>query len=182
MIIALVGLPGSGKSYFAKWFAERNPSFIVLDKDVVRSTLFPGMMTDYSAEQDDFCIDVILRSAKYILSHNKAHHVIIDGRTFTKKYQIEQVLNASAGMNVPCCFVEFVCNDEIIKQRIEEQRTEHYAKNRDYSLYLDLKQHAEPLDVQHLTLYSDGTQTLEDRAAKFLDYIHTIEGKLNIHE
>lgn len=182
MIVALVGLPGSGKSYFAKWFSERNSSFIVLDKDVVRSTLFPGKMTDYSAEQDDFCIDVILRSAHYILSRHNDYHVIIDGRTFTKKYQIEQVRKAASEMHVPCCFVEFICNDDTIRKRIEEQRSEHYAKNRNFGLYLDLKRHAEPLEVPHLTLYSDGTQSLEERAEKFLEYIHTSEGKLNVHE
>lgn len=173
MIIAFAGLPGSGKSYFAEWIAKRHPSFVVLDKDIVRSSLFPGDMTDYTSEQDDFCIDVILRAAKYLLAHHGDCHVIVDGRTFTRNYQVRQVMEAAQEMHVPCLFVDFVCDDESIRKRIEEQKATHHAKNRDFSLYLDLKAKAEPLTVPHLTLESDGSQTLEEREEEFLRYVET---------
>lgn len=172
MLIALVGLPGSGKSYFAKRLVRDHAEFIVFDKDAVRSMLFPGELTDYTASQDDLCIDIILQAARYLSVHHPEKHVIVDGRTFSKRYQVDHVRTMADKMGIPYRFVEFVCNDDaMVRERIERQKDEHPAKNRDFSLYLKLKEEAEPLTVPHLTLYSDGSQSFEARVEKFLAYV-----------
>lgn len=169
MIIAFAGLPGSGKSYFAHVLAERYKRFVVLDKDIVRSVLFPGTLTEYSSTQDDFCIDVILRSADMIIKRNPEMHIVIDGRTFSKRSQVTQVCRAAERMGIAYKFVQFVCDEETIKKRLEIQAHTHVAKNRDYALYRRIKEESEPLSIPHLTLSSDETQ--EEKIRKFLEYI-----------
>jgi adenylylsulfate kinase len=171
MIIACVGLPGSGKSYFAEHLAQSYPDFVVLSKDVVRSTLFPGDLTDYTREQDDFCIDVILKSAGMIMQSHPTRHVIIDGRTFSKRYQVQQVIDASRRMGIPCMFVLFTCSEETSRKRLAEGEGVHVAKDRDVSLYDRLKAAEEPLEVPHLTLVSDEQESLESRIQTFVQYV-----------
>ncbi|NCB66587.1 MAG: ATP-binding protein [Bacilli bacterium] len=172
MLIGFAGLPGSGKSYFAKYLVKSYPQFIVLDKDTVRSMLFPGKLTDYTSEQDDLCIDIILQAVRYLFVHHPETHVIIDGRTFSKRYQVEHVCSEAKKSGIPVCFVEFICNDEaMVQERIERQNGDHPAKNRDFALFQKMKKESDPLSVPHLTLYSDGTQPMADRVSAFLRYI-----------
>lgn len=169
MIIAFAGLPGSGKSYFAHILTDRYKQFVVLDKDIIRSVLFPGILTEYSSTQDDFCIAVILQSAGMIIKRNPEMHIVIDGRTFSKGNQVAQVCHAAEHMGIAYKFVQFICDDETIKKRLALQANTHLAKNRDYTLYRRLKEEAEPLLIPHLTLYSDEAQ--EEKIRKFLEYI-----------
>ena len=48
MIVALAGLPGSGKSFLAEEILRRNPGFVLFNKDTVRDVLFPKGLTDFS--------------------------------------------------------------------------------------------------------------------------------------
>jgi predicted kinase len=54
MLIAMAGLPGTGKSTLAHHLADACAS-IVLDKDSIRAALFPIDQVEYSTRQDDFC-------------------------------------------------------------------------------------------------------------------------------
>jgi predicted kinase len=88
MIVLMAGLPGSGKTTLAKALAVRT-SGVVLSKDEIRRTLFPPPDLEYSTEQDDFCQQVMLDTAGYLLSKNPSRFVFLDGRTFSRRYQIE---------------------------------------------------------------------------------------------
>ena len=56
MLVAMAGLPGTGKSTLARQIAEAIRG-VVLCKDIVRATLFPAPVLDYSAEQDEIAPD-----------------------------------------------------------------------------------------------------------------------------
>lgn len=171
MIIAFAGLPGSGKSFFAKELAKRFDNYTVLDKDVIRNTLFPGKLTVFTSEQDDFCIDVILKAAKMIIHNNPKMNVIIDGRTFAKKAQVDFVLNTCKENNIQCKFVEFTCSEAVALKRLNKDKNSHLAKNRDSSLYKSLKEKAEPIEIEHLCLSSEQEDDLEERIKVFLNYV-----------
>jgi predicted kinase len=64
MLIAMAGLPGTGKSTLAHHLAHALAA-IVLDKDVIRAALFPPAWVEYSTEQDDFCMSVMFRVSAY---------------------------------------------------------------------------------------------------------------------
>ena len=88
MLIAMAGLPGTGKSTLATALADALPA-VVLDKDKLRTGLIPAEKIEYSRAQDDYVFELLLKAAEYNL--NRGRHVILDGRTFTRRYQVERV-------------------------------------------------------------------------------------------
>ncbi len=138
MIVLMAGLPASGKSTLCRELA-RITSGVVLSKDEVRAALFPPADIEYSIEQDDFCMRVVLETAAYILRKNPKRFVFLDGRTFSRRYQIERVITAADELNQPWRILECVCAEETAKKRLEEQAGAHPAGNRDFQLYLRVK-------------------------------------------
>jgi predicted kinase len=84
LLIAIAGLPGSGKSALAARLAKSLPA-VVLNKDTVREAVFPPPETEYTSQQDDFVLSLMFQAAGWLL--RKGRTVIIDGRTFTKSNQ-----------------------------------------------------------------------------------------------
>ncbi len=69
MLIAMAGLPGTGKTILATALAARTGA-VTLDKDRVRAALFPPDVLDYSSEQDDLCFHTLLEAAALLLSRD----------------------------------------------------------------------------------------------------------------
>ena len=67
MIVIMAGLPGTGKSTLARALAQRLPG-AVLDKDAIRAALFQPAYVEYSPAQDDFCQEIMLQTAAYLLA------------------------------------------------------------------------------------------------------------------
>ncbi|NMA23645.1 MAG: ATP-binding protein [Spirochaetales bacterium] len=171
MVILFAGLPGSGKSYFANQLVAYSPEYVIYNKDVVREFLFPKDLTDYTAEQNSLCIDIILQTIGYLHGQGVDKHFILDGRTFSKKDQVQQVTEYLEAQGIDYLFVEFVCSDETARRRIERAIGIHEAKNRDYELYRALKESQDPLEVDHLTLHTDDEALLPERIDRFLSYL-----------
>src|SRR5947209_6781673 len=79
MLILMVGLPGTGKSTLSRALVERFGGFVI-DKDVIRPALFGPSQIEYSVEQDDFCQQVMLDTAAYLLDRQPKLRVFLDGR------------------------------------------------------------------------------------------------------
>jgi adenylylsulfate kinase len=148
MIVLMAGLPGTGKTALARELAART-SGRVISKDEIRHTLFMAEEIEYSSRQDDFCQQVMLETAKYLLQRNPALTVFLDGRTFSRRYQIESVVNAAASLHQSWRILECVCGEEVARQRLEEQSGSgaHPARNRDFQLYLELRERFEAIDL-----------------------------------
>jgi predicted kinase len=84
LLIAMAGLPGTGKSTLAAALAKALPA-VLLDKDKLRAGLIPADRIEYSRAQDDYIFELLLKAAKFNLDRGRA--VILDGRTFTRGYQ-----------------------------------------------------------------------------------------------
>ena len=93
MIVLMAGLPGSGKTAVARALAART-SGRVLSKDEVRHAIFLPDEIEYSSQQDDFCLQLMLEIAGYLWSRNPKRTILLDGRPFSRRYQIENVLAA----------------------------------------------------------------------------------------
>lgn len=161
MIILMAGLPGTGKSTLARELAARTAG-VVLSKDEVRSALFAPAEIEYSTEQDDFCQQVMLETAAYLLRRNPARRVFLDGRTFSRRCQVDRVLERAASLSQPWRILECICSDETASRRLEEQsRTgAHPAQNRDYALYLRVK-----ASFEEITLSKTSIDTEQSLAA-----------------
>ncbi len=95
LLIAMAGLPGTGKSTLAAALADALPA-VVLDKDKLRAGLIPPDKVEYSRAQDDYIFELLLKAAEFNL--NRGRHVILDGRTFTRRYQVDRVELFAAGI------------------------------------------------------------------------------------
>lgn len=170
MLIALAGLPGTGKSALAQRLARALPA-IVLDKDAVRAALFPLQEIEYSTTQDDFCLSIMLQVAGYILHKNPTKYIFLDGRPFSRRYQIATVVTAARELSTELKIIECVCSDATAKRRLEHdiRHETHVARNRDYALYLSMKAHFEPIVESKVVIDTD--DDLESCARRCLDSI-----------
>ncbi len=156
MIIALAGLPGTGKSTIARQLAQRLPA-VVLDKDRIRAALFPPERIDYATLQDDFCMGVMMETAGYLWQQDATTSVIFDGRTFACRYQLDTVAQFAATQRQPLLILECICANVTAHRRLEDDIADatHLAGNRDYNLYLAIQQRFEPIDRPKLVVNTD---------------------------
>jgi adenylylsulfate kinase len=170
MLIAMAGLPGTGKSALARALAAALPA-VVLDKDCVRAALFPPEEVEYTTSQDDFCVDVLLQAAAYLLRKDPAKIVIIDGRTFSRHTQVAALVRAADHIGAPLELIECVCSAETAIERLNRDRATgcHPAANRDAALYDAVKARFEPLVIPHLVVDTD--RPLETCLAACLHYL-----------
>lgn len=160
MIVLMAGLPGTGKSALAEALAERLGG-TVLSKDRIRHALFSPRDIEYSTEQDDFVMDVMLLAAERILHKAPDRTVFLDGRTFSRRYQIERVIDIASRLGQRWRILECVCSDETVRERLEAQADEgqHPAANRTFALYVEIKQRFEPITQPKTVI--DANQPLE---------------------
>lgn len=172
--VLLAGLPGTGKSTLAKelerGLAERDLKTVVLNKDDVRSTLFPGPATDYSDAQNNLCLSAMLEAAAYMrYQPDGPRFILFDGRTFSTAEDIASVISAAKSVGASWRILHLICPDELAEQRLATSAATHPARDRDYNLYLDLKSRFEPITQEHVTV--DTSADLKDSTKLCLHYL-----------
>ncbi len=170
MIIAMAGLPGTGKSTLAARLGQELLA-AVLDKDRIRAALFGPEHIEYSTQQDDFCQEIMLATAGYLLRQDRNRHVILDGRTFSRRYQLDRLAEFAAQHDVALKIVQCVCSDEVARLRLARDLDAgtHPAGNRDFSLYTAIKAHFEPIREPKLVVNTEND--LDSCVAQALVYL-----------
>ena len=164
MLILMAGLPGTGKTTLARQLAEPLNA-AVLSKDTVRHALFSPGLVEYSSEQDDFVIDLLLRTAEYIWQRRPDQVIILDGRTFSRAAQRRHVIDFAEKLSQPWRIIECVCSDETARRRLAEADPTHPAVNRTPHLYEEVKQRWEGITEPKLSVRTDGEVNLEELVA-----------------
>ncbi len=153
LLLAFAGLPGTGKSTLARAFARRFGAHVI-DKDVVRGALF-GATVDFSREQDDLVCRAMYDAVELLARKGGVGCVILDGRTYSKRYQVEELRQLGTRTGARLAIVECTCAPEVARMRLEAG-SGHVARNRSFELYLALAASAEPIAGEKLQLSTDG--------------------------
>jgi adenylylsulfate kinase len=178
MIVLMAGLPGTGKSTIARSLAQRL-SGVVLDKDVIRAALFAPAHIEYSRVQDDFCQEMMLRTAAYLLGSNLSLHVLLDGRTFSRRYQRERVFEFCSQVGTTWSILECTCSEQTALARLEKATGErtHPAMNRTPDLYHRIRTAWEPIEYPKLVIDTEASlDSCVERAAQYLIQIARHDG------
>jgi predicted kinase len=139
MIVLMAGLPGTGKTTLALGLARQTQGAIV-GKDEIRAAVFAPEDIAYCVEQDDFVMELMLQTAAYILQKTPARKIFLDGRTFSRRYQIDRVIECARQLNQPWNILECACSEESARQRLDlAPEPSHPARNRSFALYLEVK-------------------------------------------
>ena len=172
MIILMAGLPGTGKTTLACELVRRTHGAL-LSKDEIRASLFSPEDIEYSVTQDDFVMEVMLQAAAFLLQNDPARKIFLDGRTFSRLYQIERVLKFARELAQPWTIIECSCSEQSARRRLElEPDPSHPAHNRTFALYLEVKARFEPITYPKTTISTD--QPLEQCIEQAVAAVHPI--------
>lgn len=167
-LLAMAGLPGTGKSTLARALAARLHAH-VLDKDVVRAALFGPQHVDFTREQDDLVVRAMYDAAAYLKRAGRVPFVILDGRTYVRRDARDALAAFAGAADLPWCFVECRCSPPIALGRIASdlQNDAHLALNRSAELYRALSAERDPIEVEHVVV-DTGVGTTDEHVAHCL--------------
>ena len=152
MIIAVYGLPGTGKSTFAKDLAKKLNAYH-LDSDVVRKNA--GLAGKYDLESKFKVYHEMANEMAEIILSGKS--VIIDSTLFLEDSR-QVFIDKADEIGATIFFIEVKAGESTIKQRIKNSHRETGA---DYDVYKKIKSEFEPFNYSHLIMYSDILDQIE---------------------
>jgi predicted kinase len=169
MLIVMMGFPATGKTSVANALAQRIGAAIV-SKDHLRRAAFAPCVLDYSAAQNDLCMEMVYSAVAYIVRSWPEKPVIVDGRTYSQRAQIERLVACAGALGTTPRFIECTCDDEMARRRLESPSSLHAAADRDYARYLEIKSRADPIEVPRLTL-DTGSVAVEEAVSRCVAYL-----------
>jgi predicted kinase len=167
MIVVIFGLPGSGKTFFAKQLAS-GISGIHISSDAVRNSL--KQKTKYNDVAKMEVYQLMLSLLEKGVAERKA--VVLDA-TFYRKSIRNQFRKKAQQLNTPLYFIEMKADESVIKMRTGARRPDSEA---DFGVYLKIKKEFEPLEEDHLVLHSGIGHPETEMLSKALDYINYQDG------
>ena len=153
MLILMAGLPGTGKSTLGQALAAKLGG-TVINKDEIRAALFEPDDIEYSTEQDEFCMRVMLKVAGYLFRKDPARKVFLDGRTFSRRYQLDRATGYAQAIGQPWRILECICHDDTARRRLDHDR-DHLAENRNFDLYQRVKARFEEISLPKTVIDTD---------------------------
>ena len=153
MLILMAGLPGTGKSTLSRALA-REFGGTVLDKDLIRGTIFTPTDLEYSTEQDDFCMAIMLKVAGYLFRKDPSRLIFLDGRTFSRTYQLKRAIGYAEALSQEWRILECICSEESARKRLSDDSS-HPAADRNFGLYLRVKARFEEIAFPKTVIDTD---------------------------
>lgn len=165
VLVLVMGLPGSGKSFFAKALAKEIGANY-LGSDELRKEL--GLMGQYSLDNKLAVYQEMFHRAKDI--HKSGKSVVIDGTFFLQQVR-DLFIFLARSLSWKIYIIEIIADEDLITQRLSKPREDSEA---DLGVYQKIKSEFEPILDKHLSLPSiDGNlkENLE-KALKFIQADH----------
>lgn len=162
MLIIISGLPGTGKTTFARLLAQHLEA-VHLNSDIIREEL------NRRGRYDDETKALIYRRMKKRTEEQlqRGATVIVDA-TFYKRSFRTPYYQLAARYRQPLKWIEMEAEESIIRERVATRRAYSEA---DFYVYQKIKKAYEPLAIPHLVLSSDAqsTQALLLEAMRYLE-------------
>lgn len=160
MVIIVMGLPGSGKSYFASRLATGIEADYI-NSDRVRKKIIT--QRTYSPNEKQLVYNKMLAQMKLAVKQKK--DIVLDG-TFYKhsirKKFIDEARNATC-----IFFIEVRAAESLIRERLKQTRADSEA---DFTVYKIIQAQWEPLQEKHLKLQSTN-DNINDMLKTAFDYL-----------
>lgn len=161
VIVIVFGLPGSGKSYFARALAA------ALDCPLISSDAVRQQMQQNGRYDDQTKTAVYQEMLSLMEAGIKEHKSLLLDATFYKAGIRKLFIDKAGELDYPIYFIEIRAADETIKTRLSNKRPDSEA---DFDVYLKIKPQFEQLTGPHLVLYSD-REPLGQMLAKAQTYL-----------
>ena len=161
MIILISGLPGSGKTYFAKALSNRLKISHV-NTDTMRKKM--SMRGKYRADQKSNVYQALLGNVEELLNENKS--VIVDA-TFSKHSNRTLFENLALKEHTILKYIEIVASEDCIRERLKTPRMDSEA---DFEVYKEIRKNYESFENEHLDLHSDEL-SIEEMIDKSIQYL-----------
>ncbi len=161
MVVIVLGLPGSGKSYFAEELA-RHINAVYICSDRVRKETVTNR--NYSDKEKRSVYNEMLKHMKILLKENR--NLVIDA-TFYKRELREKFINGAADSNT-VFFIEIRADKDLTDKRLKRKRLFSEA---DSAVFEKIKEQWEPLKQYHLVLESTDND-LSGMIQKAVSYLH----------
>ena len=146
-LIMIIGLPGTGKSYFARILSKSIGAHHI-NSDQIRHQF--GLRGRYDESSKRRVYSALVKEAENLLKKDEKA-VIVDATLYKKDLRLPYKDLANR-MGVNIFWVEMTADESIIKERISKERPFSEA---DYDVYQKIKGSYEPLEERHLVLASD---------------------------
>lgn len=161
MIIIVFGLPGTGKSFFARRLATAVDA-AYYNTDLVREQM--QKKGKYSVDDKEKVYDALAHLVKESI---KTHQYVIADGTFSKNKYRQPLNKVAKEQNTDLCWIRTQADDATIRARVSKQREHSEA---DYAVYQKVKAEFEKADFPHLQLDS-GKLTVEEMLQRATYYI-----------
>lgn len=145
MLVAVFGLPGSGKSYFASRLADRIGA-AYLGSDALRRKLVqdPGYAPE---EKERVYADLIARASSGL----RAGRTVVLDATFHTAARRRKVARLATASGVPVRWIEVFAADPVVRRRLAGERQDSDA---DYAVHEKIRREFEPMQEPHLRIES----------------------------
>lgn len=161
MLVAIFGLPGSGKTTFGKLLAHRLKG-IHLNSDIVRSVL--NLRSHYDPDSKDRVYEALFSEVRKQLERGK--NVVVDA-TFHHRARRDQARELANQLEVPIFWIELRADEKEIRKRIALPRLDSEA---DFSVFQLIQAQMEPMEADHLILRSD-LDSMDQMLGQATEYI-----------
>jgi predicted kinase len=161
MMVLVGGLPGSGKTYFAKRLAATLDA-VWLSSDVERKRLKAA--GKYKLDDRMLVYKELGKLAELHLIESQ--NVIVDA-TFSRQDMRDLFTSLAGKLSVPLHFIWVYANEQLIKERLKQPREDSEA---DFAAYQKIHDEFEPIDFPFATIEStnDNVESMLKKAEQFI--------------